>query len=57
MSDEHQTRLNMMKIKILQLERENLKTQARTANQMVEQIRKIIEYEARKIHGVKRNAD
>ena len=57
MSDEHQQRLNRMKLKILKLEHENLKTQARTANQMVEQIRKIIESEARKIYGVNRNAD
>ncbi|MBR2520113.1 MAG: hypothetical protein IKE46_10080 [Selenomonadaceae bacterium] len=57
MSDEHQARLNMMKLKILKLERENLKTQAKTTGAMVEQIRAIIKNEARKICEVKRNAD
>lgn len=45
-----QKHLNTMKLRILQLEKENLKTQAKTTAQMVEEIRQIIKEEAVKIY-------
>ena len=41
-------RLNAMKYKILKAEQENLKTREKTTDQMVETIRRIITYEAKK---------
>ena len=58
MSDaQHQKRLKQMEMKILYLERENLKTQAKSTAEMVERIRQIIMDEARKIYGGNRNVD
>lgn len=41
-------RLNAMKYKILKIEQENLKTQEKTTDQMVENIRRIIIDESKK---------
>ena len=49
MSDEHQQRLNRMKLRILKLEHENLKTQAKSTGEMVKQIYDIIKDESRRI--------
>ncbi len=49
-------RLNIMKLKILKAERDNLKLQ-KSDNEMVEMIRKIIMDEARRIHGGTQHAD
>lgn len=48
MSDDREKRLNSMKAKIIQVEKENLKTHAKTTANMVETIRKIIINEAKK---------
>lgn len=53
MYDENNERINtkklgLMKLKILLMEKENLKTHEKTNEQMVEQIRKIIQEEAKK---------
>lgn len=57
MSDEqHKQRLNRMKFKILQAEKDNLKLQ-KSDNEMVELIRKIIIDEAKKIYGGTQHAD
>ena len=56
MSDEHTTRLNRMKLAILQEEKKNL-TSPRSDKEMVEKIRKIIIDEAKKFHGGKSNVD
>ena len=54
MSDEpdkvQEKRINAMKYKIIKAEQENLKTQAKTTAQMVEEIRKIIKEESAKIY-------
>lgn len=44
----NEKKLNAMKIRILMLERENLKTQERTNDQMADKIRGIITEEANK---------
>lgn len=46
--DVQEKRLNAMKYKILKTEQENLKTQEKTTDQMVETIRRIIMDEAKK---------
>lgn len=48
MSDTSEKKLNAMKVKILKAEQENLKTREKTNDQMVEQIRQIIQNEAKK---------
>ena len=48
MSDARKKKLNVMKVKILEAERENLKTR-KTNDQMVELIRRIIKDESKKI--------
>ena len=48
MSDARQKKLNAMKVKILEAERENLKTREKTNDQMVELIRRIIKDESKK---------
>lgn len=44
----HEKRLDVMKLKILRAEQENLRTRSKTTEQMVETIRRIINDEARK---------
>ena len=56
MSDEHEMRLNRMKIAIMRVEVENLKS-PQSDIVMVEKIRKIIIDEANKIYGGKSNVD
>lgn len=57
MSDEqHELRLNRMKMRIIIAEKENLKLQ-KSDREMIELIRKIIIEEAKKIHGGTQNAD
>ena len=41
-------KLNVMKVKILRAEQENLRTREKTSEQMVDHIRKIIAHEAKK---------
>lgn len=48
MSDAREKKLNAMKVKILKVERENLKTREKTNDQMVELIRRIIKDESKK---------
>lgn len=48
MSDARKKKLNAMKVKILEAERENLKTREKTNDQMVELIRRIIKDESKK---------
>jgi len=48
MSDARKKKLNVMKVKILEAERENLKTREKTNDQMVELIRRIIKDESKK---------
>lgn len=48
MSDVREKKLNAMKVKILEAERENLKTREKTNDQMVELIRRIIKDESKK---------
>ena len=48
--DQNERRLNIMKLRILKAERDNLKLQ-KSDNEMVELIRKIIMNEAKKIYG------
>lgn len=48
MSDAREKKLNAMKVKILEAERENLKTREKTNDQMVELIRRIIKDESKK---------
>ena len=53
MNDTHELdekKLNMIKIKILALERENLKTQDKTHEQMADKIRGIIAEEVKKTY-------
>ena len=51
MSDEqHEQRLNAMKLKIFKAEKDNLRS-PKSDNEMVELIRKIIMNEAKKIYG------
>lgn len=58
MSDpQHEQRLNRMKYAILTAEQENLKTRAKSTNEMVDMLYKIIVGEAKKFHGVKRHVD
>ena len=54
--DQNERRLNIMKLRILKAERDNLKLQ-KSDNEMVELIRKIIIDEASKIHGGTQYAD
>ena len=54
--EQHEQRLNRMKLKILKAEKDNLKSQ-RGNDAMVELIRKIIMDEAKRIHGGTRHAD
>lgn len=55
--EQHDRRLDAMKLRILKAEHENLKLQ-RNTGEMVEQIRNIIREEANKIlYGGKRYAD
>ena len=56
MYDEHEQRLNEMKLRIIKAESINLKLQ-RSDGEMVERIRKIIMDEANKIHGGKQDVD
>lgn len=57
MSDpQHEDRLNRMKYEILKTEQENLKN-PKSTNEMVDMLYKIIVNNAKKFHGVKRNAD
>lgn len=57
MSDEqHEQRLNAMKLKILKAEKDNLRS-PKSDNEMVELIRKIIIAEAKKILGGTQYAD
>ena len=57
MSDEqHEQRLNIMKLKILKLERDNLKSQ-NSNSAMVDKIYEIIKNEAQKIYGGKQHED
>lgn len=57
MSDEqHEQRLNIMKLKILKLERDNLKSQ-NSNSAMVDKIYEIIKNEAQKIYGGTRHED
>ena len=57
MSDpQHEQRLKRMKLAILKAEQENLKN-PKSTNEMVDVLYKIIVDSAKKIHGVKRNAD
>lgn len=48
MSDASEKKLNAMKVKILEAERENLKTREKTNDQMIELIRRIIKDESKK---------
>ena len=48
MSDAREKKLNAMKVKILEAERENLKTREKTNDQMVELIRRIVKDESKK---------
>ena len=48
MSDAREKKLNAMKVKILEAERENLKTREKTNDQMIELIRRIIKDESKK---------
>lgn len=48
MSDAEEKKINVMKYKIIALEKQNLKTHEKTNDQMVEAIRKIIRDESRK---------
>lgn len=58
MSDpQHEQRLKRMKLAILHAEHENLKTRAKSTNEMVDALYKIIVAEAKKFHGVKRHVD
>ena len=53
MNDTHELdekKLNMIKIRILALERENLKTQDKTHEQMADKIRSIIAEEVKKTY-------
>ena len=54
--EHHEQRLNVMKLKILTAERDNLKLQ-RSNDNMVELIRKIIMDEAKRIYGGTPNVD
>lgn len=56
MSDEHEIRLNNMKIAIIRTEAKNLRS-PHSDIEMVEKIRKIIVDEANKIYGGKRNVN
>ena len=46
----NERKLDAMKYRILQAERENIKTSSKTSEQMVDTIRKIIIEEAKKIY-------
>ncbi len=53
MNEKHQLdekKLNMIKIRVLALERENLKTQEKTNEQMADKIRSIITEEVKKTY-------
>ena len=54
--EHHERRLNVMKLKILKAEKDNLKAQ-RSDSEMVEVIRKIIMDEAKRIYGGTPNVD
>lgn len=43
-----ENRLNNIKINVLKMEQENLKTRAKTSDEMIESIRKVISDELRK---------
>jgi hypothetical protein len=48
--DLDEKKLNRMKVRILNTERENLKTRSENEGEMIEKIRKIIEDEVRKCY-------
>ncbi len=55
--DHHKQRLNSMQLKILKAEHDNLKSQQKSTEAMIELIRKIIFDEAKKIYGGTPNVD